>query len=260
MKKFFEKLSNGKGETAFVRVLLSWRLWLVGALLGGLLGVLLSFVLPKQYETFATVVIDHNREQAWVTAFDKELFYFYDVENRKLEAYALGDTVLNAVVEDVPEVSVLELREDMIQLVKQYDGIWEMHVKSNDPDLSRAIAKSWAQAFTNEVMSSLDFQMELEELRADFLMVRTNTVCDIKEQNNNMTNDQRKLLDENEEYFKKIVRDAKGLSPFVEVVATSVDDLVVVETPVNSSILFAGVITGMLMMLGLGLIFLHEEE
>ncbi len=260
MKNFFENLSWQKGDSAFVRVLLSWRLWLVGAALGAILGVVLSFVLPRRYETFATVIVDHNREQAWVTAFDKEMFYFYDVENRKLEAVAMGDAVLEAVAEDVPEVSVVALREGMLRIVKQYDGIWELHVVSDDAALSEAVAGAWAMNFSSEVMGSLDFEKELEEARAKFLMIQSATVCEIKENDNAVKPEEWTVLNDAENFFKEIVTNAKGISPYVEISPVSVTNLVVHSTPVNSVILLASVFVGMFVILGLGLIILGKEE
>ena len=259
MKKFFENLSWQKGESAFVRVLLSWRLWILGAILGAILGVALSFVLPKRYETFATVIVDHNREQAWVNNFDKSIAYYYDIENRKLEAVALGDDVLTQVVEEVPTVSVVELRDDMLRIVKQYDGIWELHVVSDDAQVSQDVAKAWAVAFTNEVMGSLAFEKELEELRAEFMVIQDREVCEI-ETNQIDTPENWEILDENTEFFKEMVRNAKGISPFVEMNPVSVDNLVVDETPSMVVVDLVGILLGVLLMLGLGLFFLNDEN
>lgn len=260
MKKLFETMSYRKGETAFVRVLLSWRLWLFGAFVGAILSVILVLVLPTKYTTFATVIVDHNREQAWVTAFDKELFFYYDVENRKLEGVANGDAVMQAVVDAVPEVSVLELREGMLRVVRQSDGIWELHVVSEDAGLSRAIAKAWAETFTNEVMSSLSFEKELEEARAKFLLIQSAKLCEIKESGHGPTAEDWPILDENAELFKQIVMNAKGISPYVEIVPVSVDDLAMNEMPTTSVVLFAGIILGMVAVLGMGLVVLRIEE
>jgi hypothetical protein len=259
MKKFFENLSWQKGDSAFVRVLLSWRLWLVGAVVGAILGVVLSFVLPKQYETFATVIVDHNREQAWVNVNDKSIAYYYDIENRKLEAVALGDDVLERVVEEVPGISVVELRDGMLRIVKQYEGIWELHVSSNDAQLSQDVAKVWAVAFTEEVMGSLEFEKELEEARAEFLVLQDRELCEI-EKNGTESQENWDNLDKNVALFKEIVRNSKGISPYVEINPVSLENLIVNETPINAVVDLLGVFLGILFVLGLGLFFLKEEN
>lgn len=259
MKKFFENLSWQKGESAFVRVLLSWRLWILGAILGAILGVVLSFVLPKRYETFATVIVDHNREQAWMNVTDKSIAYYYDIENRKLEAIAFGDDVLQEIVNKIPSVSVVELRDGMLRVVKQYDGIWELHAVSDDAQISQDVAKVWAEAFTEEVMGSLEFEKELEEVRAEYLIAQDHELCEI-EKNGTESQVNWDNLAKNTELFKEIVRNAKGISPYVEMNTVSVDNLIVNESPLNEIIYLVGVLSGILFVFCLGLFFLKDEN
>lgn len=261
MKNLFARMSWQKGESAFVRVLLSWRLWLVGAVVGAILGVVLVFVLPVEYETFATVIVDHNREEAWFAAPDKQLYVYYDVETRKLEAVALGDAVMERIVGAVPAVSVRDLRETgMLRLVMQDDGVWELHVTSEDEELTRAVAKAWAMGFVDEVNEAVAFEADLELLRGGYVVMRGDFLATREEVGHANTKELQAMMDENDAFFKEMVRNAEGISPYVEVVPVSVSDLAVRRMPTRPVVLVASVLLGMVGMMSVGLFVLRDED
>src|SRR5688572_32408149 len=82
-----------------VRLLCAWRFWVLGALLGGLLGTVFYFVFPPQYRARATVVVDFNMEEARPDSPDTELFYYLDRESRKLWEVAWADATLRQVAD-----------------------------------------------------------------------------------------------------------------------------------------------------------------
>lgn len=259
MKKSFEKLLSKRGETLFVQILFSWQMWLLGALLGAIVGGILIFILPTQYRVHATVLVDQNTEEAWFATDEKNKFYYLDVENRKLEAVAWGDAVMHVISEVVPNVDVVALRNNQLKIVRQYDGIWEFHVIDKDREKAEQIAGAWAVAFSEEVMSSLEFQVELESLRAEYTIIQAEMLWEREYADNKVSPELRKAFLENDEFFKEIVFSATGISPYVEIVPTSVKNLPYTEQPIGGIVLLGAVVSGALLM-AIVFIFMFSKE
>ena len=83
-----------------LRLLRAWRFWLLGALVGGLLGAAVYFVAPPEFRARATVVVSFNMEKAWPVNSDKELFYYLERESRKVQEVAWADATLQQVAEE----------------------------------------------------------------------------------------------------------------------------------------------------------------
>src|SRR5512133_2902556 len=81
----------------FIRLLRAWRFWLLGALLGGLLGTAVYYVVPPEFRAKATVVVTFNMEKSWPVNSDKELFYYLERESRKVWGVAWADATLQQV-------------------------------------------------------------------------------------------------------------------------------------------------------------------
>jgi len=138
-----------------LRLLRAWRLWLLGALLGGLLGMAVYAVFPPEYRARATVMVDFNVEQSWAEIPDREVFYFLDREARKLVELAWADDVLQTVAENAG-LDGTTLRSGVLTLSQPSDGGWHFYADSVDAGLAVKLASVWAEAFTVKAAASAD--------------------------------------------------------------------------------------------------------
>lgn len=138
------------------RLLRAWRLWVLGALLGGLIGLLVYNLFPPQYRARATVLVDFNVEQSWPDLPDREVFYFLDREARQLVELAWADATLQPVAAQTG-VDMTTLRAGMLTLSQPADGGWHFYADSSDPDLAARVASLWAQSFVATVLSRNEF-------------------------------------------------------------------------------------------------------
>jgi hypothetical protein len=149
------------------RLLLAWRLWLVGAALGALLGGLAYLVFPPPFRAQATVTVDHNLEQAWPDAqTDRDLFTYLARETDKLVEAAWSDATLQMAVDRAPGTNIAGLRDHDLHLSQPSDGAW--HFYADDPDPARAEQKAaaWAQAFTERVRLGVETAIQIEAIHA----------------------------------------------------------------------------------------------
>jgi len=115
MNKYVNGLLYVDSHDSLVRVLQSWRLWILGAIIGTLVATLVYTVAPPPYRARATVVVDQNLEGAWEYG-SRQLFYFLGREARKLEEVAWSDETLQLVADEVEGVTVQERREGILLL------------------------------------------------------------------------------------------------------------------------------------------------
>lgn len=144
----------------------SWRLWLLGAFLGVLLGYAAFALFPPDYRARATVVVDSNLEEAWQFFPDRQLFQFLQRETERLEQLAWSDEVLQTVAAAVPGHSVSQLRGRVLQLSQPSDGGWHFYANDPDPAAAQALAAAWAQAFVDAAHAAVAASPELQAARA----------------------------------------------------------------------------------------------
>jgi len=138
-----------------LRLLRAWRVWLLGALLGGLLGMAVYAIFPPEYRARATVMVDFNVEQSWAEIPDREVFYFLDREARKLVELAWADDTLQTVA-DESGLDVATLRSGVLTLSQPSDGGWHFYADSANASLAAKLAAAWARAFTVKAQESAD--------------------------------------------------------------------------------------------------------
>src|SRR5215212_6611389 len=80
-----------------IRLLKAWKFWVLGAVVGALIGAVAYYVIPPTYRARATVNVDFNLEQAWPQETDRQQFYYLERETRKLEEIARSDDVMKTL-------------------------------------------------------------------------------------------------------------------------------------------------------------------
>jgi hypothetical protein len=132
-----------------IRLLRAWRFWVLGALVGALIGASLYYLVPPPYRAKATVNVDFNLEQAWPQDTDRQQFYYLERETRKLEEIAWSDVVIQMVVDANEGTTVSQLRDEKLQLSQPAEAGWHFYAEDRDPLVARSLASSWAEAFVS---------------------------------------------------------------------------------------------------------------
>ncbi len=148
-----------------IQLLQAWRFWVLGALVGAMIGGLLYFVFPPDFRARATVVVDFNMEEAWPVDEDRELFYYLEREARKLEEVAKADATLAMVAEKVGDVTVADLRDGILELSEPADGGWHFYATASSPARAEELASIWAEAFITEVQAGIKTAIALDAAR-----------------------------------------------------------------------------------------------
>lgn len=138
-----------------IRLLRAWRVWVLGALLGMLIGAALYAIFPPPYRAKATVNVDFNLEQAWPDDTDRQQFFYLDRESRKLEELAWSDEIISQVASDYA-LAAEDLRGGILQLSQPSDAGWHFYADHTDPQTAEGLASAWAQAFTLKVQSEVE--------------------------------------------------------------------------------------------------------
>lgn len=121
----------------------------MGAVLGGLLGLVAHSLWPPAYLARAVVMVDFNVEQSWPQSPDREIFYYLDRESRKLQEIAWSDDALQAVSSQTG-LSLTQLRQQTLNLSQPADGGWHFYARSADPQIAQKAASAWALAFVEQ--------------------------------------------------------------------------------------------------------------
>lgn len=137
-----------------IRLLRAWRFWVLGALLGALLGTALYYVVPPPYRVRATVNVDFNLEEAWPKEADRQQFYYLERESRKLEELAWSDEIMNQLSFE-SAIPVDDLRDKKLHLGQPAEAGWHFYVDDNNVQAAEQIASSWAKAFVAKVQSEV---------------------------------------------------------------------------------------------------------
>lgn len=137
-----------------IRLLKAWRFWVLGAIVGALIGAAVYFIAPPAYRARATVNVDFNLEQAWPQETDRQQFYYLERETRKLEELAWSDDVMNQLSSKF-SVPVEELRGGKLQLSQPAEAGWHFYADDKDRKTASALASAWAEAFTAKAQAEV---------------------------------------------------------------------------------------------------------
>lgn len=213
MKPLSENLLVQDNQDSLMRVLQSWRLWLLGALVGALVAAGVYALIPQSYRATAVVVVDLNVDEAWPIGAGAQ-FYFLSRETRKLEQLAWSDETMQLVAEQVGGVSISELRDEILLLSQPSDGGWLFKAQAADPDRAAQIAAAWADVFFQQVADGIELSSQWEQERAEVVSIlQTDPEMSL--------GDARKLV----ERLAPTINQSKGISPYIELFKAQTEDL-----------------------------------
>lgn len=138
-----------------IRLLRAWRFWVLGALLGSMIGGAVYFIAPPSYRARATVNVDFNLEQAWPQDTDRQQFYYLERESRKLEELAWHDDIMSELSSQFA-IPVEDLRDGKLQLSQPAEAGWHFYADDKDAQIAASLASAWAEAFVQRVEAEID--------------------------------------------------------------------------------------------------------
>ena len=233
---------------ALTRVLLAWRLWLVGALLGVLVAGAVYAIAPPPFRAQATVIVDNNLEEAWQYFPDRQLFYFLERESRKLEAVAWDDETLAQVAAQVGNTTPEALRTASLKISHPAEGGWRFLAEDADKARAKQIAAAWAEAFVEQARANVVVSEELEDARAELRQLLSADEPD---------------LDAVEVVTGEIARLSEataGISPYIELDLNQTKGVPAARTVSTGMYLLIGSLAGALLLGLLSLFVLKADE
>lgn len=133
-----------------IRLLKAWRFWVLGAMIGSVIGAAFYFIAPPPYRAKATVNVDFNFEEAFPTNTDRQDFYYLEREARKLVELAWSDDVLNEL-----NTPVEELRDGKLSLSQPAEAGWHFYADDQNPQKAEELASAWANAFVEKTQTEI---------------------------------------------------------------------------------------------------------
>jgi hypothetical protein len=218
----------------FTDALSAWRLLLVAALIGGLIGAAIYQLWVPPFRAMSKVVVDQNLEQALPAAPDREVFYFLERETQKLEELAWSDTVLEQVTRQVEGVKLSDLRAGMLQLSQPGDGGWRFYGINSSAEKSKQLAKSWANIFTEEVQKAVNSANELIAVKKELTGLTDNLSAETELKRTSL-----------EARGKTLEAESFGLHPEIQVSISQKKEIVAERTIQMGVYIFAGAISAM---------------
>lgn len=248
MKRMMNRLMYVDAQDSMVRVFQSWRLWLLGAVVGALVAAGIYYLFPPAYRARAVVVIDHNLESVWEFT-PSQNFYFLGRETRKLEQLAWSDKTLEPVADEFDGISVDELRNEVLSLSQPSDGGWYLWADHEDKTTAEEIAGTWARVFIDQIYQGMDTSLELELARME--------VNEILLQYPDMNSDEvKELIDR----MSVELDQTSGISPWLEVYLAQGSDLVVTRKVLLSIYVLAGSVVGAVGLALVTILSVRSEE
>jgi capsular polysaccharide biosynthesis protein len=160
-----------------IHLLKAWKFWVLGAILGALIGAAVYYIVPPDYRARATVNVDFNLEQAWPQETDRQQFYYLERETRKLEEIASSDEVMNAISSS-QQIPVENLRDGKLQLSQPAEAGWHFYADDPNPERAQELAAAWAASFAEKVQENVANSQGLNSfIQVDATQVNTPPVA-----------------------------------------------------------------------------------
>lgn len=137
-----------------IHLLKAWRFWVLGAILGALIGAALYYIVPPPYRARATVNVDFNLEQALPKDTDRQQFYYLERESRKLEEIAWSDEIISQLSSQFA-ITNEDLRGSMLQLSQPSEAGWHFYADNPHAQTAEDLASTWANAFVKKIQSEI---------------------------------------------------------------------------------------------------------
>jgi len=154
-----------------IHLLKAWRFWVLGALIGAILGTVLFYIAPPPYRARATVNVDFNIEEAWPDENDRQQIYYLERETRKLVEIAWSDVVMQTVADETG-TGAASLRDEVLSLSQPSEAGWHFYADHRDKAKAQALASAWALTFTEQAQADMASQVGLNALaRLDAVQV-----------------------------------------------------------------------------------------
>ena len=224
-------------EDPIAEILESWRLWLLGALIGAILAWAVYLIAPPDFRARATVVVDNNLEEAWKFFPDRQLFQFLQRETERLQELAWSDAVMQSVVASVDGIEVETLRRDILKLSQPSDGGWHFYADFPEKNTARTLASTWAQTFVDAARASMEAspEMQMARLELDAVLFSDHDPSETEVQQ--LT-----------QHIAELAEQTKGISPFTELYVSQGDELPVERSVSLGTYLLVGSIVGALIL------------
>lgn len=213
MKKAVERILGVDSHDTLVKVLQSWRLWLLGAVAGALFAWAVYALFPPPYRARAIIVIDHNLEEVWDFA-PSDNFYFLARETRKLKNLAWSDETIQRVVDQVEGTDIAGLRDEILMMTQPADGGWYLWAEDRHPERAEEIANAWAYAFRDQIFEGMETSAELEQMREEINQY-------LLENPGMQAHEVQRLIEQTE----PLLAQTKGISPYLDVYVAQSEDL-----------------------------------
>lgn len=228
------------------RILLSWKLLCIGFLAGGLIGAVICKLLPPIYRVSSVVVINQNLEKLFPDSPDREIFYFLERETNRLEELAFSDLVVQQVADQVPGFTIAQLRTSHLVLAHPSDGGWRMYGYAADPAQAKLLAVTWAKVFTTEVQRGVTIATHIAVLENQLKQAGTDSLSNAQVE---------KLTME----LGELQKQSLGIHPEAQVYLSQQKGLVVEPVRSIAYYILAGALTGLMLVIILGAVFLREK-
>lgn len=137
-----------------IRLLKAWRFWVLGALVGALIGAALYYIVPPPYRARATVNVDFNLEQAWPQDTDRQQFYYLERESRKMEEIAWADEIMSTL-SSLFAITNADLRGHVLHLSQPAEAGWHFYADDRDAQTAEDLAAAWANEFVAQVQADI---------------------------------------------------------------------------------------------------------